>query len=291
TIKETTPARAFGEAVLNSPRSWPEQWTVSVLAIAGLVVLVHRYRTAWVAAVSGVVTGLYIVSMAYKGPLGSAITGYWYNNSPRLMALLPIVSVLLVTAAIVALTRWLQGMQGLQADRGAWRPWVAPVAVLAVFSVLTSGNYVAESAARVRQYYQPRSLTGSLLSQEEARSLQQLARSIPANAVVAVDPWNGTSLIYALSGRRVLFGTEKSLNTPDRILLADELDEAAKNPAVCAALERQRVQYVLTGGSPFQKGRHGSRTFDGVEQVPHALGFELVAESGPFELYRITACQ
>lgn len=283
--RETTPARAFGEAVLNSPRSWPEQWTVSALAIAGLVVLVRRYRTAWVAAVMGVGTGLYIVAMSYPGRLGSAITGYWYNNPPRLMALLPIVAVVLGTAALVELTRWAQGTQG------GWRRWAAPVAVAVVFAVLTAGNYVTDNAARVRQYYQPTTRTGNLLTEREADSLRELARSIPPDAVVAGDPWNGTSLIFALTGTPVLFGTEKTRTTPDRILLADTLNQAATDPAVCAALERQNVQYVLTGGSPFQKGRHGSRTFDGVNEVPDAPGFELVAQSGPFDLYRITACQ
>jgi uncharacterized protein DUF6541 len=284
-VNETTPARAFGEAVLHSPRGWPEQWTVSVLAIAGLVVLLRQRRTAWVGALLTVGTGLYVVAMAFRGGLGSAVTGYWYNNSPRLMALLPIVGVVLVTAALVAASRWLQG------NGKGWRRWAAPLAVAVVFVGVTSGNYVAESAARIRTYYHPTSLTGNLLSQREAESLEELARLIPPNAVVADDPWNGTSLIYALSGRRVLFPTEKTLNTADRVLLADKLYLASSDPAVCEAVERQGVQYVLTGGSPFQKGRHGERTFDGVDKVSNAPGFDRLASSGPFDLYRITACQ
>ena len=281
---ETTPARAFGEAALNSPRGWPAQWTVSVLGIAGLVLLVRRRRTAWVAAVLGAATGLYVVAMAFHGKLGSAITGYWYNNSPRLAALLPVAFVVLATAALLAITRRLQGTQG------GWRRWAAPVAVLLVFGVVTSGNYVSESATRVRFYYHPSTRTGSLLSQHEAESLRQLARSVPSDAVVAVDPWRGTSLIYALTGRKVLFGTEKAGNTPDRTLIADKLDQVASDPAVCAALDRQGVQYVLTGGSAFWRGHHGARKFDGVDDVPQAPGFEHVASSGPFDLYRITAC-
>ena len=200
----------------------------------------------------------------------------------------------LVAAALVALTRWLQGSgsgSGSGGTGGRRRRWAAPLAVVVVFAGVTSGNYVAENAARVRTYYHPKTLSGNLLSDREARSLEELARSIPRRAVVADDPWNGTSLIYALSGRRVLFPTEQTLNTADRVLLADRLHLASTDPAVCEAVERQGVQYVLTGGSPFYQGRHGHRTFEGVDTVPNAAGFERVASSGPFDLYRITACQ
>lgn len=283
--REMTPARAVGEALLASPRSWPAQWTVSVLVVAGLVVLLRQRRARWTAPVLGVLVGLYVVSVSYPGKLGGAITGYWYNNPPRLAALLPIIGVVLATAALVAATR------RLQRTRLGRRGWPAALAVGLVVAVLTSGNYLADNAQRVRDYYQPTKRTDSLLTAREARSLEELARSIPRDGVVAADPWNGTSLLYALTGREVLFASEKTRITPDRILLADRLDEAATDPAVCAAAERADVRYVVTGGSPFHEDRHGSRTFDGVDGVPDATGFERVTAVGPFTLYRLLPCR
>lgn len=283
-INEETPARAFGEVVLNSPRQWPAQYLLSALLVAGLVLLARRRRTAWTVGVYAVTVVLAVVSMAFHGRIGSVITGYWYNNSPRLVALVPVTGVLLATASLLALTRRLQGRGG------GWRRYVAPLAVVAVLLALTSGNYLSENAERVRTYYQPQRTDRVLLTRTEAAALQRIARYIPQGSAVAGDPWDGTSLLYALTGREVVFASEKAANTPDRQIIAHHLDEAAQSPAVCRAVKALDVGYVLLGGTPFTPRVHGTRTFEGVTGVSKAPGFEQVAHEGAFRLYRVTAC-
>jgi hypothetical protein len=91
-----------------------------------------------------------------------------------------------------------------------------------------------------------------------------------------------------LSGRDVIPRTWSLPNDSDYQVLRTGLVDVEKDPAVCKALERMRVDYVLDFG-PSDQGP-GRWDMPGLTGFAHAKGFELVAKKGSASLWRITAC-
>ena len=122
-----------------------------------------------------------------------------------------------------------------------------------------------------------------------ASALRALSAKVERGAVVAANPWDGASYLYLVSGRRMLFPTEKALNSPDRVLMAKYLDDVGRSPQVCAAARRQHVRYAITGGTPYGTGT-GYTHFGGVDRVGHSSAFRKVAVAEPFRLYQLVRC-
>jgi hypothetical protein len=270
---EESLGRAVGEALLNSPRYAAPLWATSALVVLGLVVGARHRATRWL-PVAYVGLALVLIGVeAVQSPFTRRLTVFWYNDPPRLGALLPVVAVPALAAGLDAL----------------WRRRALAL-VIVVYLVASLGNNQAAHVARLKPFYQPANPTHALLTRAEAAALERLGRALPPDAVVAGNPWRGHALLYAFTSRRVLFYSEKAVTTPDRELVADDLYLAASRPDVCAAVRRVGVTYVLTGGPNQLLNLGGRNTFAGVDQVPGNSGFVQVATAAPYTLWRITAC-
>jgi hypothetical protein len=270
---EESLGRAIGEAILNNPRYAAPLWVTSAVVVLGLVRCGRQRSTRWL-PVAYVGLALVLIGVeAVQSPFTRSLTVFWYNDPPRLGALVPIVAVPALAAGLDALWH---------------RRTVALVVV--VYLVASLGNNQAAHVARLEPFYQPVDPAHALLTRDEARALERLGPAVPGNAVVAGNPWRGHALLYAFTARRVLFYSEKAVTTPDRELVADDLYLAASRPDVCAAVRRVGVSYVITGGSNQLPNLGGRNTFAGVDQVPGSPGFVQVAAAAPYTLWRITAC-
>jgi hypothetical protein len=157
--------------------------------------------------------------------------------------------------------------------------------------VLSGGNNVLAQQGRLEPFYRPKDPNQALLSQTGAKALERLAPKITSGGLVATNPWRGTSLLYAFTGRKVLFPTPTAAGlSPQHTLVAEQLADAANRPDVCAAVRELDVAYVITGGTNFMPNRAGLSNYPGVDQVAGAPGFVEVARSGPYTLWRISAC-
>jgi hypothetical protein len=154
--------------------------------------------------------------------------------------------------------------------------------------VVTGGGYVSAHRGFIDRYFNP-SGDRSWANPDELNALRRLAGRIGPNDVVAANPWNGAMYLYVVSGRRMLFPTEKSLAGGDRVLLATRLDKAAESPEVCAAVRRQHVRFAITGGQPGGSSA-GYRKYPGVDGVASSAAFRQVAEVGPYRLYELERC-
>ena len=224
--------------------------------------------------------------VAVQSSATQALTVFWYNDPPRLAALVPVAGVPAVTAGLLAV------VDRLQPDGGRRRGAGAALAVGVLFVAGTLGNNYGAHVDRMRPYYAPKDAGVALLTRQEARALQQLARSLPADAVVADNPWRGQALLYAFTSRRVVFYSEKAVTTADRATVADALFLAASplHPDVCPSVRAVGATYVITGGSNELPNLNGRDAFLGIDLVPGRPGFQQVASSAPYTLWRITAC-
>lgn len=278
---EVSVGDAVIQTVLHGPRGSPRLYVLGAVVLAGVVVLLWRHRDQfWVPGAVLVTSTLFILVMGVDTRLTRLVTWPWYNNPPRLAALLVLPATLAAAAALAALADLLSRIRGVKS--GAWWPALMGPTVL----VLVTGGYVEQHRSIINPYFRP-SAAGSVVSETELDSLRVLARDIPRDAVVAANPWNGGPYLYLVSGRRMLFPTEKAIVPGDRAVLAKRLDQAGVRPEVCAAAARQGVRYAITGGQP---SGGGHKRYRGVDRVSSSPAFEQIESAGPYMLYRLSRC-
>lgn len=282
-------SEALLDVVLFAPRNLDYLWAPAVLVACGLVVVAVRHtRQLWVVAGFLAVGALYLLSTAVDNDATRTLTWPWYNNPPRLAALLVVPAALLVAAALAA------GADGLQrlSSRRLRRPMgagAATAAVCAAYLVVSVGADTRAHRDLLDNFFNERSAS-AWVTQAELAALGELGRKIPSDAVVAANPYNGGSYLYLVSGRRLLYPSEKSMAEGDLQLLGRRLDEIGRDPEVCAAARRQHVSHVLTGGTSSSFGPSRDRAYAGLPGVSLYPAFEYVAGAGPYRLYRVVDC-
>ncbi len=274
-----TPANAVGEVLLNATNHREALWLVSAVVVVGMCTVRRFPALRWVLA-GHLATGfLYVLAAGLNRPDTRLLTGYWYNDSHRLAAMLPITAVPLAIAGVLAIAT---------ASRARVRAPQAAVAVAltVLLAVATGGLHQADREGRIAFTY-PRDERHRLVTDEMRAFYARIADDIPQDVRVIGNPFDGSVMLWALEDREVLFSHFLAAISPDQDYLGRNLDDAATDPEVCRVLTRHRVEYVLIGKEEADTlgGRYG-----GILGVRDARGFELVDRSGETRLYRVTAC-
>lgn len=266
---------------------------VAVAVLAGIVwSLVDRTPRALIAlSVYLVAAGLFIVVAALPLPaLRDALTGSWYNNLPRLAAILGVALVPLGAYGLGRTWRaltWRRAAGPVLAARPALLSTAGVVAALALLIGLQFDGTMQRAANWAQGSYRLDSAS-PLLNADEYALLQRLADEVPEGVTVAGSPWTGASLAYAISDRPVLMPHTLMYISDEMATINDELDEANRGDAVCAALTDLGVGYVLDfGRAEVHPGEH---PFPGLENLSDSNSVELIDSQGDAKLYRIIAC-
>jgi hypothetical protein len=290
-----TVGQAFGEVLTASTYFAP----VSILAvflIVGFVSAIRlRTRPAVFAASSFAVAGLlYIIcaSLPYWR-LRDLFVGAWYDNTPRLAAILPMTIVPLaafgLTKAWDLLVRLLNG-RARGAEASSARPAVRITAAVLGLVVVVGWTQWAMRDAVVKAFSTYAVTNASpLLTADELALIHRVDQHVPAGAMIAGSPWTGTSLVYALADRHVLMPHIFTDTTHDTDLINTHLRDATPGSAVCRAVQREHVGYVLDFGTQEVHGAH--HDFGGVSDLEGSSAVRLLDSQGPnARLYQIVAC-
>ncbi len=284
------PVETWQQGVLsiltNSPNGNSEAWAISGLVVVGAVVALRR--TGWLSA-THVLTGmLYVVAASSSS---SFWTGAWYNDSPRLAAMVPITGVPLAVLGVLSLAGLVRRVLAASPETG-WLRRPRPAALVAVgvaaLVLFSGGLYQNSHTDQLASIY--RHPADALLEPGQEEFLERAGEMLPVDAVVAQNPWAGNAMLWALTGRQVLFPHLTGVWTAEQELIARRLHDAATDPAVCAALNTTDVRYALTGPPTLWSWNPLSDGFPGLQGLDTAPGFELMAEDGQRGLYRVTAC-
>lgn len=281
----------LADTLLFSPHGTESLTVLSILILIGAVYVVWRQRAAvWLVLGCAVFMALYFVSVTIDSPLTRHFTWPWYNISHRLSAIVILPAAILVTAALLGLATLMGRLVPGTWNRNPHIVRTASAAVLTAALIVGTGGYRHTKFDKMDDQFFPKSEL-SWASPAELRSLQALARRVPEGAVVAADPWNGATYMYVVSGRRLLWPTEKTNNNADRQLLGLKLNTIGKDPAVCAAAQRQGVEYAITGGQFFAWAEpEDLQQYVGVNKVATSPAWEPIATEKPYTLYRLTHC-
>lgn len=287
-----SPPQAVGEVLLNATNLKDAAWAISTVLVLGAVAAARHPSTRWLLAAHLVSTMLFVLASSLETELAAALTGAWYNDSHRLAAMVPTTGVPLTVLGLLSIGSWAAGSLHTGAPGRAVRsPGALSGVALALLIVASSGMYVRDHAAFLSSFYAPPGST-PLLKPEQRAFLDRVADIVPPGSVVAQNPWTGSALLYALTGREVLFPHMSGSWTAEQQLLAEHLDDAATDPRVCPVAERLGVEYALTGPVRFWPWDPRTGDYPGIEGLAGEPGFQLVARGGGgYRLYRITACE
>lgn len=281
-----SPPQAVGEVVLGATNGKEAAWAISAVVLAGMVAAWRVPEQRWLLPAHLASGTLFVLASSLESPLSAAVTGFWYNDSYRLAAMLPVTGVPLVVLGVTAIGT---------AVHARWpRPGVPLIATVAAAALVLASNgmYVRDHADSLRTAYpDPPPTRGGLLSDDERAFFERIGPQIPPGAVVAQNPWSGSSLLWPLTGREVLFPHLTGEWTDDQLLLAQGLRDAGSDPRVCPVAERLNVRYLLVGIADFWLGDQRANGFPGLVAPPTGPDFRLVSADGRGNiLYEMTAC-
>jgi hypothetical protein len=300
-----SPAQGVWDVLTSSGINRPESWAVMLFSLIGLAVVVYQRRQLWLAGAYVAGASLFLTAVSMRpGRIRTFLTGVWYNDPQRLAAILPIV--ILPVAVVGTMYAWdflwrrgrLLGDRWTQRNNSAFlrsaastgRLATAVVAALALVLATQQANVQAAQASAANKYsIGPNS---PLVSADELAVLERLGSEVPDDAVIVGNPWNGSSLAYAIANRHTLQLHILGATSHDEELIYARLNQAASDPQVCAAVRRLGAEFVLDFGHfEVNDGEGRSINFDGLDDLAAPGVAEPMDSEGSATLYRITACR
>lgn len=275
-------AGAVFEVLVNGHLGDAPAWVASAFVLVGLAVAV-RNRLGWASASWLTVAFLwFVVASLPVSDFRDALTAPWYNDSFRLAALVPTLAVPLAAIGFGAVAAW--GLRRARTAGGATAVLGGLLAVLLVGTQFTAAMGKAVEHASLNYALTPKS---PLVTTDEYALLMRLP-SVVGDAAVVTNPWNGSSMAFALAGVRTTGTHVFTWTSPDESLVNNKLDEVATDKRVCPALERLGAGYALDFGTREIHGGHNP--YPGLDALAGARGFKVADREGTAVLYRVTAC-
>ena len=289
-------SRALGEVLLGATNGRPSLWVLSLAVFVGVVLIWRERDQRWLIGAFAATGFMFVLTAAVNSPATQAITGYWYNDSFRVAAILPVVTVPLAVLGILAVAQRLQDRLGaVERLRQGWlgRSTVGLTLLVALLVVIGSkGLYLRTHVGTVGFNYvaQKESTTGNLVDSRERVFFAKVGKSVPEGTLVANNPWDGSALIWALGDRKPLFSHLATLWSDEQKYLAKHLVDAGTDAKVCEAAKRLKVGYLVIGNQHFWPGDARIADYPGITDPGAKPGFQLVESDRELKLYKITAC-
>ena len=288
-------AQATGEWLALSPQRVPIAAMVAGLTLAGCVVAALRPQLRWLLAVHVAAAGLFVLVAGSDGRLSRMVSAAWWDDPHRLAALAGVAGVPLAAVGLDAVVRWVAAQwRSVDATRrgsgpggamDAGRRGSVGIAAVVVALALAVGWQTADTQRVIGWAYR----TEPMLTAQESAFIARLDTTVPEGERVAGNPWDGAALTGALAGREAAFPHLVGRWGADREVLATSLATAPTTPAVCRALSRLRISYVLVGPSTFWAGDRRRSLYPGLE-VEGRPGFTEVSRVGRVSLWRVPVC-
>jgi hypothetical protein len=265
-------------------------WLASVLALLGIITVFRSRQQRWFVVSYLVAAVLYIVDASVpRGFVRDFLTGAWYQDTYRLAAFLPLFATVLGALGAQEFARRI----GARYRTDSLRPFAKSTGIVCATAALAGLCYMGPSRIYVhRSYEQYRfDANSGILTPTELEFIQRLDQYVEEDAVIADNPWNGSSLAYAFAGRHVLTPHLIANYDNERILISRELAAGNFTPQLCDAVRNKNVKYILDFGRKFLLNVPGARDFPGVTGVLPKPGIEVVARQGrSARLYKVTGC-
>ena len=303
---------AGGELVSPQP-------VLSICVLVGAVWTFKHKQARWMVSAFVYLSILCIFIITFDVPLKGYLSGFWYTDPFRIAAscvimAIPLAALGLATLAEAALetfVSWREKTSQAQTKAQTYvfcTVWAKPLIVGAVIACVVVLNYVVPmpnlkseepipAATAFKQASEKAYGDHYILTSEELEFLRRVELTVPAGAVIANLPQDGSLWAYGTNDLHVLWRFPNGYDASERpasAILRKRLNRIASDPEVLQTARDLNVQYVLilnnvVDYSNAVTSTYKPGTFRGITQITDTTpGFEVVLEEGSMRLYKIT---
>ena len=292
---------------------------LSICVLVGAVWTFKHKQARWMVSAFMYLSILCIFIITFDVPLKGYLSGFWYTDPFRIAAscvimAIPLAALGLATLAEAALetfASWREKTSQAQTKAQACvfcNVWAKPLIVGAVIACVVVLNYVVPmpnlkseepipAATAFKQASEKAYGDHYILTSEELEFLRRVELTVPAGAVIANLPQDGSLWAYGTNDLHVLWRFPNGYDASERpasAILRKRLNRIASDPEVLQTVRDLNVQYVLilnnvVDYSNAVTSTYKPGTFRGITQITDTTpGFEMVLEEGSMRLYKIT---
>lgn len=302
-------------------RDAPAQIVLAALVIAGIGVSVRRKRHRWLIASFAIVAVMYVVNVSAEGNLKMWLTGFWYQDSYRVSALLSIVALPLACLGLSAIADAIKARAGSpgrtarSGQRGIRIPQIAAGALSVLLAAIIfhpayylPGDRMIDTAFGYTRYLisfeNNASRSDDVLGAEERAFLDKVCDIVEPGSVILNHPYDGSAFAAANWDLNVYWrfwgGYKDRQDGQTSQTLRFEADRMAEDETVAEAVRESGARYVLLlDQGTLSKERYMRHTvsyhpedWTGIEAIDGKTpGLELLLSEGDMRLYRITATE
>ena len=299
---------AGGELVSPQP-------VLSICVLVGAVWTFKHKQARWMVSAFMYLSVLCIFIITFDVPLKGYLSGFWYTDPFRIAAscvimAIPLAALGLATLAEAALETFASWREkASQAQTCVFcNVWAKPLIAGAVIACVVVLNYVVPmpnlksekpipAATAFKQASEKAYGDHYILTSEELEFLRRVELTVPAGAVIANLPQDGSLWAYGTNDLHVLWRFPNGYDASERpasAILRKRLNRIASDPEVLQTVRDLNVQYVLilnnvVDYSNAVTSTYKPGTFRGITQITDTTpGFEVVLEEGSMRLYKIT---
>ena len=307
---------AGGELVSPQP-------VLSICVLVGAVWTFKHKQARWMVSAFVYLSILCIFIITFDVPLKGYLSGFWYTDPFRIAAscvimAIPLAALGLATLAEAALETFVSwrekaSQHQIQAQAKAQtcvfcNVLAKPLIVGAIIVCVVVLNYVVPmpnlkseepipAALAFKQASEKAYGDHYILTSEELEFLRRVELTVPAGAVIANLPQDGSLWAYGTNDLHVLWRFPNGYDASERpasAILRKRLNRIVSDPEVLQTVRDLNVQYVLilnnvVDYSNAVTSTYKPGTFRGITQITDTTpGFEVVLEEGSMRLYKIT---
>ena len=292
---------------------------LSICVLVGAVWTFKHKQARWMVSAFMYLSILCIFIITFDVPLKGYLSGFWYTDPFRIAAscvimAIPLAALGLATLAEAALetfASWREKASQAQTKAQTCvfcNVWAKPLIVGAVITCAVVLNYVVPmpnlksekpipAATAFKQASEKAYGDHYILTSEELEFLRRVELTVPAGAVIANLPQDGSLWAYGTNDLHVLWRFPNGYDASERpasAILRKRLNRIASDPEVLQTARDLNVQYVLilnnvVDYSNAVTSTYKPGTFRGITQITDTTpGFEVVLEEGSMRLYKIT---
>lgn len=298
--------------------NWPLSQNLLILGAFALIyavgiamgarVALRDIRSRWL-VIAWAMEALLVLGCYLVLPVLSQITGLWYSDAYRLLAIQVVFAAPLLAMAAgslleragnwrpappaeqVAARRATGTRSGALRGRRAASLLLRAAVVAAVVAHLGLGALVSRQVA-----YTPRALgpeKGRYLGSEgELEMIRGLDAHVPAGSLMVGDPLTGVGYVPVMTTHADSVFTQATRRDLDfdGNYLAQHFADIRTDSRVCQIVRHYGIDYYYADAPVIYEGKPRSISFQGLYDVDTSQGFTLVARGGTASVWRIDAC-
>lgn len=221
------------------------------------------------------------------------ISGAYYAEKMRLVSIQAIFMLIIITFALTYIFEKLHLVKVTKKKQQSIT--IATVISLAV--IFIGGQFVPEYSKQFKNveitYGMPKDNfeNNALYSQHELDFMSKTIPDLDKNSTIIANPWKGGSATWFLYGKEnlmyhVAYPTEKN-----RVTILKHLNQADTDPAVCPAVKKLKLRYVLDISGSCLWGWGCDSFYEGLANLDNSKAVKLIdKDKYGNKLYEVTAC-